>query len=246
VLSLFPLRAGAQAQGRDQSQQEAPADSGQATKPAQVTYENGQLTIIAENSPLSDILRQLHALMAVEVDFGGSAGGERMWARLGPGPPRKVVSELLSYTELNYVIQASSTDADGIQSVSLDERAKGGPLGAADAPASGDRMVTRLGANKDTGPARAEENRLAEAAADETATTTPAANQLAGTNQTAATTQAATDASADAAAPPAEADPNKPPATRNSSQMMQQLQSMYETRRKMLEQQSQQNVPSSQ
>jgi len=90
-----------------------------ATKPAKVTYVDGQLTIIAENSLLSDILSALHAAMGAEIDLPPSASSERIWVRLGPGPARKVVSELLSGTDLNFVIQGSATDAEGIHSVLL-------------------------------------------------------------------------------------------------------------------------------
>ena len=90
-----------------------------AAKPAKVTYVDGQLTITAENSLLSDILSALHAAMGAEIDLPPSASGERIWVRLGPGPARKVVSELLSGTDLNFVIQGSATDAEGIHSVLL-------------------------------------------------------------------------------------------------------------------------------
>src|SRR5207302_9837391 len=96
-----------------------------ATTPPKVTYLDGQLTIIAENSLLSDILSALHAAMGAEIDLPPSASSERIWVRLGPGPARKVVSELLSGTDLNFVIQGSTTDVDGIQSVLLTPHSEG-------------------------------------------------------------------------------------------------------------------------
>ena len=89
-----------------------------------VSYEAGQLTIGAENSTLSDILAALRACMGADIDLPASASNERMWARLGPGPARKVLATLLSQTNLDYVIQASDSDIDpdGIQSVMLTPR----------------------------------------------------------------------------------------------------------------------------
>jgi len=89
-----------------------------------VSYESGELTIVAENSTLSDILAALRTCMGSDIDLPSSASAERMWAKLGPGPARKVLAALLSQTNLDYLIQASDseTDPDGIRSVSLTPR----------------------------------------------------------------------------------------------------------------------------
>jgi hypothetical protein len=84
-----------------------------------VAYENGLLTIVAENVPLSEVMTALHDVMGTEIELPPGASDDRVWARLGPGPARKVLSDLLSNTDLNYVIQGSASDADGIQSVAL-------------------------------------------------------------------------------------------------------------------------------
>jgi hypothetical protein len=94
-------------------------------KPPLVTYEAGQLTITAENSKLSDILSSLRACMGADIDLPASASGERLWARFGPGPARKVLAMLLSGTKLDYIIQASDTDPDGIRNVWLTPRTEG-------------------------------------------------------------------------------------------------------------------------
>ena len=91
------------------------------------TYDDGQLTIVAENVPLSEVMNALHTIMGTEIDIPSSASDERIWARLGPGPARKVLSDLLSNTDLDYVIQGSSKDAAGIQSVILTVRTEATP-----------------------------------------------------------------------------------------------------------------------
>jgi hypothetical protein len=84
-----------------------------------VVYENGQLTITAENVPLSEIMSALHSLMGAEVDLPVGASDERVWAHLGPGPARKILSDLLANTDLDYIIQGSAHDSNGIHSVTL-------------------------------------------------------------------------------------------------------------------------------
>jgi hypothetical protein len=95
----------------------------------QVIYENGQLTIDAQNSTLADVLSSLRKTMGTESEISASAGGQRLWIHLGPGPARTVLRDLLDATPLDYVIQASESDPDGIKKLLLTSRVK-----AADGP----------------------------------------------------------------------------------------------------------------
>ena len=74
---------------QEQMQQQAPSSGTpeQAQpKPPKVTYEAGQLTIIAENSKLSDILASLRACMGADIDLPASASGETVYgSRQGTG-----------------------------------------------------------------------------------------------------------------------------------------------------------------
>jgi hypothetical protein len=116
----------------------APARAG-ANQP-QVSYEDGKLTIVAENSELSDVLSAVRAQTGADIELPPGASSQRIWARLGPGPARKVLAILLGGTDLDYVIQASEIDPQGIQSVLLTLRAKtadirtGGPGALAGQP----------------------------------------------------------------------------------------------------------------
>src|SRR6266853_6321638 len=90
----------------------------------QVSYEDGQLTIIAENSKLGDILAAVSERMGADIEIPASASDERIWVRAGPGPARRVLAAVLGGTDLDYVIQASETDPDGILSVLLTPRTR--------------------------------------------------------------------------------------------------------------------------
>ena len=81
--------------------QQIPLDS-IAAVPPQVSYENNQLTIVAPNSTLADILRAVRKQTGADIDV--PAAPERVVTRLGPGPARDVVAELLNGSRFNYVL----------------------------------------------------------------------------------------------------------------------------------------------
>jgi hypothetical protein len=108
-------------------------DSMQAVAP-HVTYEGGQLTIVAPNSTLADILRAVRKLTGAEMDIPANAT-ERVVTNLGPGPAPGVVAELLNGSHFNYVLLGAPADANTLTRVVL--VAKSGP----DTTASGAGVV---------------------------------------------------------------------------------------------------------
>jgi hypothetical protein len=102
-------------------------DSMQAVAP-HVTYEGGQLTIVAPNSTLADILRAVRKLTGAEMDIPSNAT-ERVVTNLGPGPAPGVVAELLNGSHFNYVLLGAPSDAKTLTRVVL--VAKSGPDTAA-------------------------------------------------------------------------------------------------------------------
>src|SRR5271154_2051307 len=108
-------------------------DSMQAVAP-HVTYQDGQLTIVAPNSTLADILRAVRKLTGAEMDIPPNAT-ERVVTNLGPGPAPGVVAELLNGSHFNYVLLGAPSDANTLTRVVL--VAKSGP----DTTAPGAGMV---------------------------------------------------------------------------------------------------------
>jgi hypothetical protein len=94
-----------------------------AAVPPQVTYENNQLTIVAPNSTLADILRAVRKQTGADIEI--PAAPERVVTHLGPGPAREVVADLLNGSRFNYVLLGSPTDQSGLTRVVL--VAKTGP-----------------------------------------------------------------------------------------------------------------------
>ena len=94
-----------------------------AAVPPQVTYENNQLTIVAPNSTLADVLRAVRKLTGADIDVPSAP--ERVVTRLGPGPARDVIADLLNGSRFNYVLLGSPTDSFALTRVVL--VAKSGP-----------------------------------------------------------------------------------------------------------------------
>ncbi len=86
--------------------QQIPLDS-MAPVPPQVSYQNDQLTIVAPNSTLGDILRAVRKQTGAEIEV--PAAPERVVTHLGPGPAREVMAELLNGSRFNYVLLGSPT-----------------------------------------------------------------------------------------------------------------------------------------
>jgi hypothetical protein len=101
-----------------------------AAVPPQVSFQNNELTIVAPNSTLADILRAVRKQTGAEIDI--PAAPERVVTRLGPGPARSVIAELLNGSRFNYVLLGSPADETLLTRVVL--VAKSGPENVPPAP----------------------------------------------------------------------------------------------------------------
>jgi hypothetical protein len=97
-------------------QQQIPLDSIPAVPP-QVSFQNGQLTIVALNSTLGDILKAVRKQTGAEIEI--PAANDRVVTRLGPGPAQEVMAELLNGSRFNYVVLGSPQDANLLTRVVL-------------------------------------------------------------------------------------------------------------------------------
>jgi len=239
ITALVIAGFGSVASARPAQEQDPQAsDSPAATQPApmtppRVTYEDGQLTIVAENSLLADVLSAVHKVMGADVDLPAGASSERVWIKVGPGPARKVLGALLSGTDLDYVIQGSATDADGIRSVLLTMHGKGATSSPQPTIDPSERFANRRGPRPETVDAAEQPNPTPtpSAAASDMTPPPPSSPSLRPLSDE-ATLESTVDSSV--------AHPT-PPSSMTQQQISQQLQSMYEQRRQM--QQSQQTPP---
>lgn len=94
-----------------------PLDSTPAVAP-HVSYRDGQLTIMAPNSTLGDILRAVRKQTSAEMEIPANVN-ERVVTQLGPGPAREVLADLLNGSRFNYVLLGSPADASVLTRVVL-------------------------------------------------------------------------------------------------------------------------------
>ena len=99
----------------------------------QVSYQDGQLTIVAPNSTLADILRGVRKHTSADIEIPPTAN-ERVVTRLGPGPAREVMAELLNGSRFNYVLLGSPENANQLVRVVLVAKTSDTPT-----PAAGDK-----------------------------------------------------------------------------------------------------------
>jgi hypothetical protein len=94
-----------------------PLDTMQPVAP-QVSYRDGQLTIVAPNSTLGDILRAVRRQTSADIEIPPTAS-ERVVTHIGPGPARDVVAELLKGSKFNYVLLGSPANSNLLTRVVL-------------------------------------------------------------------------------------------------------------------------------
>ena len=92
--------------------------------PPKLTYQNGLLTIVAQNCTLGDILRDVHSKTGAAIDVPGPAT-ERVVGQFGPGSPRDVLATLLNGSHFNYVMVGTPTSPDSVAQVILTPKTGG-------------------------------------------------------------------------------------------------------------------------
>ena len=203
-----------------------------STKLPRVTYKDGQLTIIAVNSSLSEVMTELRKVLGTDIDLPPSAAGERIWVHLGPGPARRVLRDLLDGMEFNYVIQASETDENGVQSVLLTPRGK-------DASAAANHEMPEMASSRKT-PGGSSGDAVASGSDNPTASESSSVARDSVPGDASAPSMNAQPASVNAQAVAGNSNTGTPgTGPRSTEQMIQQLQSMYQQRRQIQHNQNQ-------
>lgn len=117
--------------------QQIPLDSIAPVAP-QVSYQNSQLTIVAPNSTLADILRAVRKQTGAEIDVPSAP--ERVVTHLGPGPARDVLAELLNGSRFNYVLLGSPANDALLTRVVLVAKSGAEPVSPVNAPPPEDQQ----------------------------------------------------------------------------------------------------------
>ena len=87
-----------------------PAAAAAAAQPAahraQVVYSGGQLTIIADDSSLNQILRDVSRQTGMKIT--GGVADQRVFGKVGPGAPAEILAGLLDGTGSNMLLRENS------------------------------------------------------------------------------------------------------------------------------------------
>lgn len=96
--------------------QQIPLDAMAPVAP-QITYERGQLTIVAANSSLQDILSAVRKQTGAQIEVPDAR--ELVVTHLGPGPAKEIIAKLLNGSRFNYVLLSSAQDPSVLTRVLL-------------------------------------------------------------------------------------------------------------------------------
>ncbi|MGH9514770.1 MAG: hypothetical protein ACRD3P_03715 [Terriglobales bacterium] len=94
------------------------------SSPPQVNLQGGQLTIIARNSTMSDVLNAVRTKTGANVDMPPGSG-ERVVGQFGPGAPRDVMAQLLNGSHYDYVLLGSAADPHALNKIVLMAKSNG-------------------------------------------------------------------------------------------------------------------------
>jgi len=97
----------------------APAGAEQRPpNPPRVSYMGGLLTVAAENSTLSDILKTVGNVTHATLE-GTQPAAERVFGQFGPGAPRQVLNSLLSGTRYDFILVGAVDDPGSVERIML-------------------------------------------------------------------------------------------------------------------------------
>ncbi|MBV9075756.1 MAG: hypothetical protein JOZ10_19195 [Acidobacteria bacterium] len=138
-----------------------------SSQPPTVTFQNGELTIVAFNSTLHDVLESVRLKTGAIMDIPPEAT-ERVFVSLGPGPTRRVLDTLLAGSSFNYILMGSENDPQTLSRVMLSVKPKGNSEIVAEGPAPGPRRTESARVERQQVPAEdAQESKPAQQQASE-------------------------------------------------------------------------------
>ncbi len=94
------------------------------SSPPEVIFQSGELTIVARNSTMGDVLNAVKQKTGAAVEMP-PLSSERVVGKFGPGAPRDVMGQLLNGSHYDYVLLGSPSDPGALKKVLLMARASG-------------------------------------------------------------------------------------------------------------------------
>lgn len=125
--SKAPAKAQQEAPAQPQAQEAPPEPATPEhgpSSPPEVNFQGGQLTIVARNSTMGDVLNAVKQKTGAAVEMP-PASSERVVGQFGPGAPRDVMAQLLNGSHYDYVLLGSPSDPGALKKIVLMARAMG-------------------------------------------------------------------------------------------------------------------------
>lgn len=92
-----------------------------------VSYQMGQLTVVAENSTFADVISSIRSATNIPIEATGGPSSDRVAVQIGPAPVKQVLLSLVEGSKYDYVIVGSETDPNAVVRVLLTPKAAGSP-----------------------------------------------------------------------------------------------------------------------
>jgi hypothetical protein len=83
----------------------------------EVSYNNGQLHIKSDRASLAEVLNEIHNQTGAEVMVPAGADQEKVFAEIGPAPPKEALNSLLTGTSYNFILIGSSGNPNSLERV---------------------------------------------------------------------------------------------------------------------------------
>lgn len=96
----------------------------QPPNPPNITYANGELTIVANNSSLADIVSGIERSTGVRVE-GTRPDTERVFGQFGPGVPRDVLNSLFDGSRYDFILVGSLDNPANVRTIILSPHGAG-------------------------------------------------------------------------------------------------------------------------
>jgi hypothetical protein len=90
----------------------------QPANPPRISYANGELTVVADNSSLTDIVSGIERATGARLE-GSQPDTERVFGQFGPGSPRDVLDSLLSGSRYDFILVGAIDDPGGVKTIML-------------------------------------------------------------------------------------------------------------------------------
>jgi len=90
----------------------------QPPNPPNISYANGDLTIVANNSSLADIVSGIERATGVRVE-GTTPDSERVFGQFGPGSPRDVLNSLFDGSRYDFILVGNLENPADVRTIIL-------------------------------------------------------------------------------------------------------------------------------